>query len=109
MLGEQREWPRTAEVLIETVACFEKAEAKLNGEIENIRASTQPLDRQTRQIKRREAEIASNRRMIVTSWYNMAVSYFSLSKKEQAREFAERVITDDEFGERARQLLARLR
>ena len=109
VLGEQRKWPRTAEVLIETVACFEKAEEKLNGEIENIRASTQPLDRQTRQIKRREAEIASNRRRIVTSWYNMAVSYFSLSKKEQAREFAERVITDDEFGERARQLLARLR
>ena len=109
VLGEQREWPRTVEVLIETVACFEKAEAKLNAEIENIRASTQPLDRQTRQIKRREAEIAGNRRRIVTSWYNMAVSYFSLSKKEQAREFAERVITDDEFGERARQLLARLR
>jgi tetratricopeptide (TPR) repeat protein len=107
--GEQREWPRTAEVLIETVACFEEAEAKLNVEIENIRASTQPLDRQTRQIKRREADIASNRRMIVTSWYNTAVSYFSLSKREQAREFAERVITDDEFGERARQLLARLR
>jgi tetratricopeptide (TPR) repeat protein len=109
VLGEQRTWPRTAEVLIETVACFEKAEAKLNEEIANIRASTQPLDRQTRQIKRREAEIASNRRMIVTSWYNTAVSYFSLSKKEQAREFAERVITDDEFGERARQLLAQLR
>ena len=109
VLGEQRAWPRTAEVLIETVACFEKAEAKLNEEIANIRASTQPLDRQIRQIKKREAQIASNRRMIVTSWYNTAVSYFSLSKKEQAREFAERVITDDEFGERARQLLAQLR
>jgi tetratricopeptide (TPR) repeat protein len=109
VLGEQREWPRTAEVLIETVACFEKAEAKLNEEIANIRASTQPLDRQTRQIKRREAEIASNRRLIVTSWYNTAVGYFSLSKKDQAREFAERVIADDEFGERARHLLAQLR
>ena len=95
VLGEQRAWQRTAEVLIETVACFEKAEAKLNEGIANIRASTQPLDRQTGQIKRREAEIASNRRLIVTSWYNTAVSYFSLSKKDQAREFAERVITDD--------------
>ena len=45
----------------------------------------------------------------MTSWYNTAVSYFSLSKKEQAREFAEKVNTDDEFGERARQLLAQLR
>jgi hypothetical protein len=72
-------------VLIETIACVEKAEAKLNAEIANIRASTQPLDRQTRQIKRRAAEIASHRRLIVTSWYKTAVSYFSLSKKDQAQ------------------------
>jgi tetratricopeptide (TPR) repeat protein len=109
VLGEQRAWPRTAEVLTEAVACFEKAEAKLNEEIANIRASTQPPDRQARQIKRRETEIANNRRMIVTSWYNTAVSYFNQSKKEQAREFAEKVIADDEFGERARQLMAQLR
>ena len=51
VLGEQRGRPRRAKVLIETVVCFEKAEEKLNGEIENIRASTQPLDSQTRQIK----------------------------------------------------------
>ena len=43
VLGEQRAWPRAAEALIETVACFEKADAKLNDEIANIRASTQPL------------------------------------------------------------------
>jgi hypothetical protein len=109
VLGEQRAWPRTAEVLIETVACFEKAEAKLNEEIANIRASTQPLDRQTRQIKRREEQIASNRRMIVTSWYNTAVRLFQPINEGAGAEFAEKVITDDEFSERARQLLAQLR
>jgi tetratricopeptide (TPR) repeat protein len=109
VLGEQRAWPRTVDVFAETVACFDKAEAKLREEIANIRASTQPLDRQARQITRREAQIAANRRMIVTSWYNTAVSYFNLAQKDRAREFAERVAGDEEFGERARQLLAQLR
>jgi tetratricopeptide (TPR) repeat protein len=109
VLGEQGTWMRTADVLIDAVACFEKLETRLYGEIANIRASTQPPDRQTRQIKRREAEIATNRRLIVTAWYNTAVSYFRLSKTEEARQFAEKVIADDEFGERARQLLMRLR
>jgi tetratricopeptide (TPR) repeat protein len=109
VLGEQGTWMRTADVLIDAVACFEKLETKLYEEIANIRASTQPPDRQTRQIKRHEAEIATNRRLIVTAWYNTAVSYFRLSKKEEARQFADKVIADDEFGERARELLARLR
>ena len=108
-MGEQGTWMRTADVLIDAVACFEILETKLYEEIANIRASTQPPDRQTRQIKRREAEIATNRRLIVTAWYNTAVSYFRLSKKEEARQFAEKVIADDEFGERARQLQMRLR
>jgi tetratricopeptide (TPR) repeat protein len=109
VLGEQGTWTRTADVLIDSVACFEKLETRLYEEIANIRASTQPPDRQTRQINKREAQIASNRRLIVTAWYNTAVSYFTLSKKEEARQFAEKVIADDEFGERARQLLMRLR
>ena len=109
VLGEQRAWAHTTEVLIETVACFEKAEVKLNEEIANIRASTQPPARQARQIRKREGQIASNRRMIVTSWYNTAVGYFSLSRNDDARQFAEKVIGDAQFGERARELLARLR
>jgi hypothetical protein len=86
-----------------------KAEARLNEEIASSHASTQPPDRKDHQIRKREGQIASNRRMIVTSWYNTAVSYLTLSRKEEARQFAEKVIADDEFGERARELLVRLR
>lgn len=109
VLGEQAAWARTADVLVETVSCFENAEATLNAEIADLQALTQPSVHQTRQIKKREQEIASNRRMIITSWYNTAVSYFILSRKDDAREFAEKVALDEQFGERARELLARLR
>jgi hypothetical protein len=58
---------------------------------------------------KREQQIAANRRMIATSWYNTDVSYFSPSRKEDARLFAEKVSGDEQFEERARALLARLR
>jgi tetratricopeptide (TPR) repeat protein len=109
VLGEQAAWAPTADVLVETVGCFEKAEVTLNEEIASILASTQPPERQARQVRKREQQIASNRRMIVTSWYNTAVSFFSLSRKDEARQFAEKVTVDEQFGERARELLARLR
>jgi tetratricopeptide (TPR) repeat protein len=109
VLGEQAAWSRTADVLVETVGCFEKTELKLNEEIAAIRASGQPPERKARQVRKREQQIAGNRRTIVTSWYNIAVSYFSLSRRDDARQFAEKVAADDQFGERARELLARLR
>jgi tetratricopeptide (TPR) repeat protein len=109
VLGEQAAWPRAADVLVETAACLEKVEVTLNKEIADIRASTQPPERQARLIAKREQQIAADRRMIATCWYNTAVSYFSLSRKEDARAFAEKVADDEQFGERARELLARLR
>ena len=57
---------------------------------------------------RRKKRIAEGRRLIVTSWYNTSVAYFSLSSKDDARQFAEKVVGDDQFGERAREILARL-
>jgi tetratricopeptide (TPR) repeat protein len=109
ILAEQRVWDRTAEVLVEAVACFERAEATLNEEIAAIRASTQTPQRQQRQIARRAEQIARNRRMIATSRYDAAVSYFSLSRKDEARTLADRLVDDEQFGDRARELLARLK
>ena len=109
VLGEQGRWERTADVMIETVACFEKAEVTLNEDIASIRASTQSPARQGRQIGKRERQIAANRRMIVTSWYNTAVSYFRMARRDDARRFAEKVARDEQFGDRARELLARMR
>ena len=109
VLGEQRMWARTAQVLTDTTACLETAEEKLKSEIAAIQVSTDHPERQIRQIRKREQEIAKGRRMTATSWFNIAVSYYSLSRKDEAREYAEKVADDEHFGERARDLLSRLR
>jgi tetratricopeptide (TPR) repeat protein len=109
VLAELGLWARSADVLVSTVSCFERAEVKLSEEIAAIRASTQPPERQARQIKKREDQIASDRRMVVTSRYNTAVGYVNLGRQDEARRLAERIADDEEFGERARGLLTRLR
>ena len=109
VLGEQSTWARTAQVLTDTTACLAKAEEKLKSEIAAIQISTDHSERQIRQIGKREQDIAKGRRMTATSWFNIAVSYFSLSRKEEARQYAEKVADDEQFGERARDLLSRLR
>ena len=108
VLGDLREWSRTADLLRQTVGCIEAAEREALLDIETIRASADPPERQARQIARREKRIAEGRRMIATSWYNSAVAYYSLSRKDEARQFAEKVAADEQFGERAREILTRL-
>jgi tetratricopeptide (TPR) repeat protein len=108
VLADQHAWTRTADVLREAVGCIEAAEREARLEIEAIRASADPPERQARQIARREKRIADGRRMMATSWYNTAVAYYSLSQKDEARQFAEKVVADDQFGERAREILTRL-
>ena len=46
---------------------------------------------------------------MATSWFDIAVAYYNLSRKTEARQFAEKVVGDEQFGERARELLSRLR
>jgi hypothetical protein len=89
--------------------CLQDAEQQLSLEIERIGRSTVPPARKSRQIAKREQQIAAARRMLATSWFNTAVAYFSLSRTDEARRYAEKVVADDQFGERARDLLARLR
>ena len=67
-----------------------------------------PEARKARQIARREQQIASAVHMRATCWFNAAVADFNLSKAEDARRFAEKVEGDEQFGVRARDLLARL-
>jgi tetratricopeptide (TPR) repeat protein len=108
VLAELSAWIRTADVLVETGGCLEAVQRDLNGEIEQIRQSTDPPDRQQRRIAKREQQIATARRMLAQSWFNIAVAYYNVSRNDDAREYAEKVSTDDQFGERARQLLARM-
>jgi tetratricopeptide (TPR) repeat protein len=109
VLADQRVWERSAETFVATARCIENAEQELIKDIERIRTSKDPPARQARQIARREQQIASGRRMLATSSFNTAVAYYSLSRNEEARQFAERVVDDEQFGERAREILSRLK
>ncbi|MBI3402009.1 MAG: hypothetical protein HY048_11365 [Acidobacteria bacterium] len=107
--SDQRTWERAVAVLGDAVRCLEGAEQGYRLEIDRIRASDDPPARKERQIARREKAIANGRRMIATSWFNTAVAYLNLSQKDAARQFAEKVVDDEQFGDRAREILSRLK
>jgi tetratricopeptide (TPR) repeat protein len=106
--AEQRDWPLTRTVFGRTAGCIESARDGLQKEIAAIEASTWDPARKGRQIARREAQIAGAARMLVTAWFNTAVASFNLGAREEARRYAERVLDDERFGERARDILKRL-
>ena len=108
VLSEQRIWSRAADVLVDTAACLDRAEARLTAELDKIRSSNDRPERKARQVARREQEIASGRRMRATSWFNTAVSFYNLARRDLARRYAAKVEGDEQFGERARDLLRRL-
>ena len=109
VLAEQRNWVRTADVFIATASCLRTAAVEAAQEIERIRMSDAPPERRQRQIARRERQIAEGERMTATSAFNTAVAYYNLSRGEDARPFAETVRDDPQFGDRARDLLSRLK
>ena len=109
VLAEQRVWDRTSDVLVETGACLEAAELAERLAIAGIRESNAPEPRKQRQIAKREQQIVNGRRMMATSWFDIAVASYNLSRKTEARQYAEKVADDEQFGERARDLLSRLK
>jgi hypothetical protein len=46
--------------------------------------------------------------MLATSWFNAAVANFNLSRTAEARMWADKVTSDEQFGVRAQELLKRL-
>ncbi len=107
VLSEQREWERAIQAAQATASCFDGEETILRAQLESLRSSTtMPVERRDRQIIRRERQIATNARMRATAWFNSAAAYFNLGKKEEAKGFAERLTTDEQFGSRARDLIA---
>jgi tetratricopeptide (TPR) repeat protein len=107
--AELRQWPQTVSGAIAAGGCITAAEIGLNADVERIRASELPEARKARQIAARERQIASGVRMRANCWYNGAVANFNLSKRDDAKELAQRIVDDEQLGSRARQLLDRLR
>jgi tetratricopeptide (TPR) repeat protein len=106
--AEQREWPATRTVFEGAARCLESARESFKQEIGTIEASSWDPSRKARLIARREAQIEASARMLATSWFNIAVASFNLGSKDEARQYAQRVVDDEQFAERARDILKRL-
>ena len=109
VLAELGVWDRTADVLANAAICLQNNEARYLDEIAEIRRSTEPPARKDGKLRRREQYIAKGRRQIATSFFNVAVASFNLQRRDAAREYAEKVVADEQFGERAREILSRLK
>jgi tetratricopeptide (TPR) repeat protein len=106
--AELRLWQPTVDVFVATAICLEESRRQLTQEIATLKASSAPEDRKAKKIARRERQLVVDTRRLATSWFNAAVGAFNLSHKTQAREYAEKVRDDEQYGERARELLSRL-
>jgi tetratricopeptide (TPR) repeat protein len=108
VLSGQREWALSVDTFMAAANCLEQSEADLAAQIAAMQASPMPPERKARQVERRRRQLASEARMRVTSWFNTAAAAFNLSRFAEARQYAERVLDDEQFADRARQLLSRL-
>jgi len=108
VLTELRSWDRAVTVAQSASNCLGGEIVAAQTEIERIQAADRPEAKKARLIASRQQRIASDTRMRANCWYNAAAASYNLSRKDEAKAFAERVIDDEQLGERARELLARL-
>jgi hypothetical protein len=59
-------------------------------------------------IASRELRISTNEGMRAACWFNAAVAHFNIGASDQARAYAEKVLEDERFGTRARDIVSRL-
>jgi tetratricopeptide (TPR) repeat protein len=108
-LSMQHAWAEAAETAKQAGVCFDDDEAQLRKEIVEVQASQMSEERQNRLVGRRTDQISTNARMRAACWFNAAAAYFNRGEPDDARLYAQKLAGDAQFGERARDLLARLR
>jgi tetratricopeptide (TPR) repeat protein len=108
VLGDLAKWPALVDVAVGTAGCLDDAEAFASRTSIGCRFVCVDA-RKARQIARRQQQIAAAVRMRATCWYNAAVANFNMSRPDDARRYADKVAGDDQFGERARDLVGRLK
>jgi tetratricopeptide (TPR) repeat protein len=109
VLAELRQWPDTARGAANAAGCLTASSIGLRAEIDTIRADEKiPEARKVRMIAGREQQFANAIRMRASCWFNGAVANYNMAKKDEARELAQKIAEDEQFGERAKQLLALL-
>ena len=101
-------WDASADGFAASDVCYDRARSQLAAEIERLRESGGAPERVARQVARREAERATALRLQIQCWFNGAVASVRLGRRDDARRLAAKVVDDEQFGERARQILAGL-
>src|SRR5262245_6215608 len=107
--AELRDWAPAADTLIGAARCLQENEKAYLEEIASIEASDDPPARKAAKIARRRQYIAKGRRQMATSWFDTAVACYNLARKSEAQQYAELVAADEQFGDRAKEILSRLR
>ena len=107
--AELRDWGPTADILIDAARCLQENENGYLKEIDTIEASDEPPARKAVKIARRRQYIEKGRRQTATAWFDTAVACYNLARKGDAQHYAEKVADDQQFGARAKEILARLR
>jgi tetratricopeptide (TPR) repeat protein len=108
VLTQQAQWAESSGMAGNAAACFDADLARLLSEIDSLRTSELRADQRERQIAKRQQQIRSETRMRAASWYDAAAANYNLSRKDRARQFAEKLLDDEQYGDRARELIARL-
>jgi tetratricopeptide (TPR) repeat protein len=108
VLTQQGQWTEAARVAADASACFDRDLDRLAAEIESLGASDLPANRRDRQVAKREQQVASETRMRASSWFDAAAANFNLSRRDDAKRFAEKLLDDEQYRDRARDLIARL-
>lgn len=108
VLTQQAQWTESARVAANAASCFDGDLARLSGEIDSLRTSDMHADQRDRQVSKRQQQIRSDTRMRAASWFDAAAASYNLSRKDDAKRFAEKLLDDDQYGDRARDLIARL-
>ena len=102
-------WLAGADGYAEAAQCLERGRAQTAAEIAVLQQSAGPPERIARQVARRGQQMAAATRMLVQSWFNRAIADVQLQRKDDARQLAQKVADDEQFGARARALLLQLR
>lgn len=102
---ELRDWFTASLTLVDGVSCLDEHDTELRLDVDRLRS----IAGRERSIARRERELADDEAARIKAWFNLAVAYFNQNDQISAADYAQRVITDSQFGERGRELLAKLK
>lgn len=107
VLSEQRAWEPALREALEAAACFDAEQNRLTTDIARLETAEIAPERRDRQIARRTQQRAGSSRRGTTARFNAAVASFNLQRRDEARRLAEPLVDDEQFGVRAREIVAR--